>query len=167
MQATARVPDPSTFTSAPLRHRLRIDLTAPIAEVWALVGRHERLPEYSGGIAAVEVEDRPRARVCRFRSPDEKSPGPMLREHVRWEVENVGHATSAEPGNAFGLSNSLSLVTVEPSPTGTLFTWEERYDSADLPASRASFDEGLADIAKRLVARFGGRVLERYVDSGR
>lgn len=46
-------------------------------------------------------------------------------------------------------------------------TWEEYHDSADLPVARASFDDGIADIAARLVARFGGRVVERYVDGPR
>lgn len=90
--------------------------------------------------------------------------GPTLREQIRWEAKDVGYATTAEPGNAFGLIDNLSLVTVTPAPSGTLLTWEEYYDSADLPASRASFDDGLADIAARLIARFSGRVLERYVD---
>jgi hypothetical protein len=163
------LPSAASFTSAPLRHRLRVELSAAVADVWALVGQHARLPEYSAGIASVEVEasGASRARVCHFRSPDGSGPGPVLREQIRWEADNFGYATSAEPGNAFGLSNSLSLVTVRPASAGTLMTWEEYYDSADLPVARASFDDGIADIAARLVARFGGRVVERYVDGPR
>ena len=80
---------------------------------------------------------------------------------------NLGYATSAEPGNAYGLSNSLSLVSVRPAAGGTLMTWEEYYDSTDLPVARASFDDGIADIASRLVAKFEGRVVERYLDGPR
>jgi hypothetical protein len=167
MQANPTVPSAITFTTAPLRHRWQVELNASVPEVWALVGQHARLPEYSEGIASVEVESTPagaQTRVCHFRSPDGSGPGPTLREKVRWEGAGVGYATSAEPDNAFGLSNTLSLVTVQPSPAGTLFTWEEYYDSADLPASRASYEDGFADIAERLIARFGGRVVERYID---
>jgi hypothetical protein len=166
---TTLVPSVTTFTSAPLRHRLRAELQAPVSEVWALVGQHARLPEYSAGISAVELEESrgSRVRVCHFRAPDGSGNGPALRETIRWEAAGVGHATSAEPGNVFGLSNSLSLVTVEPAGAGTLLTWLEHYDNADLPGARASFDDGLADIATRLVARFGGRVVERYVDGPR
>lgn len=170
MHTDTRIPNPTTFTTAPLRHRLRVELDAPVPEVWDLVGRHVRLSEYSAGIASVELEQAAGAspvRVCHFRSPDGSGPGPTLREQIRWEAPDVGYATSAEPGNAFGLSNSLSLVTVAPSSGGTLFTWQEHYDSPDLPAARASFDDGIADIAARLVSRYGGRVVERWVDGPR
>jgi hypothetical protein len=166
------VPTPTSITSAPLRHRIRLQLNASVPEVWALVGRHERLPEYSAGIASVEVETaggKPRVRICQFRAPDGKGLGPQLRDVILWEGANLGYATTAEPGNPFALSNSLSLVTLKPAAGGTLLTWEEYYDydNPDLPAARASFDGGLADIAERLVARFGGAVLERYVDGPR
>jgi hypothetical protein len=76
----------------------------------------------------------------------------------------VGYSTSAEPANDFGLANDLSLVTVTATPSGTIFTWEQYYDHPDLPAMRAGFDEGIADIGRQLVARFGGCIIERYVD---
>jgi hypothetical protein len=168
MTTEPQIPSPATLTGAPLRHRLRVELTAPIPDVWALVGSHTRLPEYSAGIESVEVETQgaTRARVCRFRAPDGGT-GPTLRERIRWEAPNRGYATSADPDNAFGLANSLSLVTIEPAKDGTLLTWQEFYDNADLATARASFDDGLADIGARLVARFGGRVLERYIDGPR
>lgn len=170
MTTETAIPDVTSLTSAPRRHRFRIELDAPVPEVWALVGSHVRLPEYSAGIAAVEVErgtDGARVRVCRFRAPDGAAAGPTLRERVRWEAANVGYATIGEPGNPFGLEDSVELVTVAPAARGTMLTWDEHYNNADLPAARASFDDGLADIAQRLVARFGGRIVERFLDGPR
>lgn len=170
MTTETAIPDVKTLTSASLRHRLRIELNAPVSEVWALIGCHVRMPEYSAGIAAVEIErDKHGAcvRVCKFRSPDGVGDGPALRERVRWEATNVGYATIGEPGNPFGLGDSVELVTVAPASSGTLLTWDEYYNNTDLPAARASFDDGLADIAERLVARFGGRVVERFLDGPR
>lgn len=46
-------------------------------------------------------------------------------------------------------------------------TWDEHYEAADLPMMRAEYDDAFADIAERLIARFGGRVLERTVDGPR
>jgi hypothetical protein len=162
----ANTPDAIDLTTAPLRHRLRVALDAPVGEVWALVGDHARLPEYSAGIAHVEVPD-DRVRVCHFRPQPGAAEGVVLRERIRWQARNFGYAASAEPDNAFGLTNDLSIVTVVATGEGTMFTWVQHYDHGDLPAMRAGFDAGIADIGERLVARFGGRVVERYVDGPR
>lgn len=170
MTTETAIPDVKTLTSAPLRHRLRIELNAAVTEVWTLVGNHARMPEYSAGIASVEIErekDGTRVRVCKFRSPDGHGDGPTMRERVRWEATNMGYATMGDPGNPFGLQDNVELVTVAPASGGTMLTWDEYYNNADLPAARASFDDGLSDIAARLMARFGGRVVERFVDGPR
>jgi hypothetical protein len=41
---------------------------------------------------------------------------------------------------------------------------DQRNDSGTLPMMRANFDEGLVDIGQRLTGKFGGRIVERYVD---
>lgn len=156
--------DPGTFTSAPLRHRLRVELDAPVTDVWSLAGDHPRLPEYSAGIERVDVTTDRDARICRFRPLVEGTDGIVLRELIRWEEPLVGYATSADSPNDFGLRNDLSFVTVVESPIGTILTWEQYYDHDDLPSMRAGFDQGIADIGERLVARFGGRIVEKFVD---
>jgi hypothetical protein len=158
------VPEASAFTTAPLRHRLRLELQASLAEVWALVGTHERLPEYSAGIERVEVTPGREARVCYFRPMTEDADGIVLREVIYWEAAMRGYATGAAQPNDFGLSKDLSIVTVRDAPEGTVFTWEQYYDHMDLPAMRKGFDDGIIDIGERLITRFGGRLVERYVD---
>jgi uncharacterized protein YndB with AHSA1/START domain len=163
----AVIPAAGTLTASPLRHRIRLDLNAPPREVWALVGDHARLPEYSAGIARVETTEPDSAapgRLCYFHPMEGATEGLVVREVGRWYAPGIGYATSSEPGNPFGLKDDLSLITLEPTAAGTRFVWEQYYDADDLEAIRASFDEGLADIAERLVARFGGAVLERYSD---
>ena len=154
-------PDPKTLTSAPLRHRLCLELQATVPAVWAVVGSHERLPEYSEGIERVEVEHAG-MRVCHFRPRN--GVAIVLRELIRWEEANVGYSASAEEGNDFGLRDDLSLVTLSASEIGTILIWDQYYNHDDLPMMRAGFAEGLADIGRRLVTRFGGRVVEEHVD---
>ncbi len=90
----------------------------------------------------------------------------VLREQVRWYAPGLGYATSAEAGNAFGLENDLSLVTVEADGAESLFTWDQHYDIdiKMLDEMRTSFDEGLTDIGERLIRRFGGEIIERCAD---
>jgi hypothetical protein len=158
------VPHAAVFTTAPLRHRLRVELHAAVAEVWALVGTHERLPEYSAGIERVDVTPGREARICYFRPMAEDADGIVLREVIHWEAPLRGYATGAAQPNDFGLSNDLSIVTLREAPEGAVFTWEQYYDHPDLPAMRAGFDQGVVDIGQRLIAAFGGRIVEHYVD---
>jgi hypothetical protein len=160
----SEIPSPADFTSAPLRHRLKVELHGRLADVWALVGDHERLSEYSAGISQVELATDRNARTCFFLAPDGTSEGIVLREIIRWEAPMVGYATSALVPNDFGLTNDLALVTLAAVAGVTALTWEQYYDHPDLPMMRANFDEGLVDIGQRLTDRFGGRIVERYVD---
>jgi hypothetical protein len=93
--------------------------------------------------------------------------GIVDRNVVRWYEQNVGYASSAQGDNAFGVSEDLTLVTVERSGDGTVVTWEEYYEAADLAMMRAEYDDAFADIAERFIARFGGQIVERTVDGPR
>jgi hypothetical protein len=165
---TTNVPVVSTFTSSPLRNQIRVEFKAPLSEVWALLGNLARYPEYSSGLEKVEAKvDSSGActeYVCHFKPPEEGGERVLHREIIRWYEPNCGYASSAEEGNVFGLTNSITLMTVEPSKEGTIMTWSQYYDAQDLDMSKVVFDQALADIGENLVRRFGGRVLERYVE---
>lgn len=162
------VPSASSLTSAPLRNRIRVELKAPVSEVWALIGNLGRFPEYSSGLERVVAKKDSSGAlteyVCHFKPREEGGESISHRELIRWYEPNRGYASSGEEGNAFGLTNALNLVTVEPSKGGTILTWDEYYDAQDLDMSRAEFDQALADIGENLVRRFGGAVVTRYVD---
>lgn len=156
------------FTSSPLRNRLRVELAAPVSEVWALIGDLSRFPEYSSGLARVDaIRDSSGALieyVCHFKPREPGAPGIVERNPVRWYQPNRGYASSGEPGNVFGLEHDLNLVTVEPSKRGTILTWDEHYDGQDLGMLKTEFDTAFADSADHLIRRFGGSILERYVE---
>jgi len=157
-----------SFTQAPLRNRIRVELKAPVSEVWALIGNLSRFPEYSSGLERVEAKVASNGAlteyVCHFRPREEGGESISHRELIRWYEPNRGYASSGEQGNVFGLTNDLDLVTVEPSKEGTVLTWDEYYDAQDLDMMRAEYDQALADIGEHLVRRFGGAVVNRYVD---
>lgn len=166
MQTEAAVPSPTLFTSAPVRNRLRAELNAPVSEVWAIVGDFARLPEYSSGLERVEVRRNeggaPAEYTCYFKPTEGGGPGAVARDLVRWYEPNRGWASVEVEPNDFGIRNSLHVVTLSPSDRGTLVEWVARYDADDLEMNRTELDRALADIAARLIAQFGGRILERY-----
>src|SRR5262245_4051950 len=148
----------STLTSTPLRNRIRVELNAPISDVWALLGNLARYPEYSFGLEKVEANvDSSGActeYVCHSKPQADGGESVVHREIIRWYEPNRGYASSGEEGNAFGLTNDLTLVTVELSNEGTIMTWSQYYDAPDLDMSKAVFDQALADIGENLVRRF-------------
>ena len=168
MRPQPNVPVATTFTSAPLRNRLRLHLNQPVEAVWSLVGDLSRLPEYSAGLERVDSKTDSGGActeyTCHFKSRAAGEAGIVDRNVVRWYEPNVGYASSAQADNAFGVTNDLNLLTVEPSGEGMIVTWDEHYEAADVPMMRAEYDGAFADIADRLISRFGGHVIERTVD---
>ena len=165
------VPTADTFTSAPLRNRLRVQLNQPLEVVWSLVGDPSRLPAYSAGLDHVESSTDSNgactAYTCHFKPRATGEDGIVDRNVVRWYERNVGYASSAQADNAFGITDDLNLVSVEPSAGGTIVTWEEYYEAADLPMMRAEYDDAFADIADRLITPVRRSCLERTVDGSR
>ena len=45
----------SEFVTSPLRNRIRLELNAPMDQVWKLAGDPGRIPEYSVGLQKVEA----------------------------------------------------------------------------------------------------------------
>jgi hypothetical protein len=82
------MPDIRSWTSSPIRNRVRVELRAPVNETWKLVGDLARFPEYSSGLERVEAmknaEGVPTQYVCHFKPLQEGAAGIEHREFVRW-----------------------------------------------------------------------------------
>ena len=162
------VPSAGAFTSSPLRNRIRVELDAPVSEVWALVGDLSRFPEYSAGLERVDVELDEDGRcveyTCYFKPFEEGSEGAVSRDVMKWYEPNRGYL-SVEAEATWGGGHTVALTTLDPIPGGTRITFDTHFDADDLDAAKAHFDEALVDIAENLIARFGGRVTEHHVES--
>lgn len=164
---TSGVPSASEFTSSPLRNRLRVELDAPVSEVWELMGDLSRFPEYSEGLERVEVKQdddgRCTAYTCYFKPVEEGSPGAVSRDVMRWYEPHRGYLSVELEGNT-GTEKTVAFMTLDPTPGGTRLTYDMHFDAQDLDTTKAQLDEAYVDMADRLIGRFGGRVIERYVE---
>jgi hypothetical protein len=167
--AVSSAPSVSEFTSSPLRNRLRLELDAPVARVWELTGDLSRLPEYSAGLERVDAETDDAGKciayTCYFK-PVEVDGGSLRavsRDIMKWYDPERGYLSVEVEGDA-GTDGAVAFTTVDPTPRGTRVTYDMYYEAADLHTMRAQLDEVFADMADRLIAHFGGRVLERYVE---
>ncbi len=160
----------SRLTNSPLRNRIRLALSAPKQDVWSLVADLPRLTEYSAGLHRVDVTNRrdgsPAEFVCHFKPAAAGAASITHREAIRWFESGHGYAASPDINNAFGLREALNILTVDPHPDGTLLTWDEYFNAEDVEFTRTAYDQAFSDIAERLIARFGGRVVERYAGDG-
>ncbi|HYE87899.1 MAG TPA: hypothetical protein VEA16_16160 [Vicinamibacterales bacterium] len=133
-----------------------------------MIGDPVRLPEYSAGLERVEAKRDSTGActeyLCYFKPRAAGMESIVDRNVMRWYEANVGYASSADANNAFGVTNDLNLVLVQDSGALTMVTWEEYYDAQDVPMMRAEYDGAFADIAERLIKRFGGRVIARTTD---
>ena len=167
METTRQVPSASELTSSPLRNRVSFELDAPVPEVWALMGDLARLPEYSAGLERVEAVQDGDGRcveyTCYFKPLEEGAAGAVSRDVMKWYEPNRGYL-SVEVDGTWGGEGTVALMKLDPIPGGTRVTNDMHFAAEDLDAAKAGLDEALVDIAENLIARFGGRVTERYVE---
>ncbi len=165
---TSGAPDASEFTSSPLRNRLRLELEAPVSEAWELMGNLSRFPEYSVGLERVEVklddDGRCSEYTCFFKPVEDGSPGPVSRDVMKWYEPQRGYLSVEVDGDA-GTDGAVVFMTLDPIPAGTRVNYEMYFDAEDLDTTKAHLDEVFLDMADRLIGRFGGRVIERYVEN--
>jgi hypothetical protein len=162
------LPSASAFTSSPLRNRVRVELEAPVAEVWQLMGDLSRFREYSVGLervdAVLDADGRCVEYTCYFKPFEEGAEGAVSRDVMRWYEPNRGYL-SVEVGGTWGGEGTVALMILDPIPGGgTRVTNDVHFAAEDLPAAKSAIDEALVDIAENLIARFGGRLVERYVE---
>jgi Polyketide cyclase / dehydrase and lipid transport len=167
-QDSTGVPSASEFTSIPLRNRLRLQLDAPVSEVWELVGDLSRFPEYSAGLDRVDVELDDEGRcveyTCYFKPVEEGAEGAVSRDVMKWYEPNRGYL-SVEVDGSWGGGGTVALTTLDPVAVGTRVTCDMHFDAEDLEAMKTHMDVGVfGDMAANLIARFGGKVTERYVE---
>lgn len=157
---------PFDLIKAPLRNRLRLELKAPIGDVWALVGNLARMSDYSAGLERVDAITDARGHcteyTCHFKPMQEGEAGMVSRDLMQWYQPCRGWASSGATGDVFGLSDDLHLVTVEGSQDGTLLTWDAYYQAHDLAMMQGHMQEALSDIGENLRQRFGGRLIHCY-----
>ncbi len=165
------MPAASKFVSSPLRNRIKLELNAPLADVWSLVGDPGRMPEYSAGLDKVDTEkdaaENCTAYVCHFRPMEEGGQGILHRAEVVWFEPNTGWASLDEEPNAFGLQQSLTLITFVKQGNRTIVNWDMHFtseNSESIQMNVSALEQALNDIAQNLIKKFGGKIVENFAE---
>lgn len=165
-------PTAGQFVSSPLRTHVRLELNASAPDVWALVGHPERMPDYSAGLRKVDTRydssGNCTAYTCHFLPMEDGGQETVHNEIMKWYEPNRGLASLAEEPNVFGLQQSLGLITLESAGNKTILTWDMHFNAENeemLKMNISAFEQSLnGDIARQLIGKFGGKILENYVE---
>lgn len=157
----------SSLTSAPRRVTTKVRLTRPVAEVWAYLGNHQNLLEYSDGVLGkVTVDDSQAdspqgvgtARQCVTGDGKDR-----FVEKVVYYRAPYAFAYSAVE-NTWGLKDHLATVSLTPDGEGgTVVQWDQYFNHMmpEMTSKVATNIGGMLNgkILPFLAKKFGGEVL--------
>lgn len=165
------IPKADDFVNSPLRNRIELELNAPVNEVWSLVGKLERMPEYSSGLKKLEVNydenNNCTDYTCYFFPMVEGGEVTTHSESIKWYAPKIGYASTAHEPNLGGLKNTIGIITLKEKGENTILKWDVHFNAENnemLLMNIAGFNQALNDdISKNLIKIFGGKVLKSFV----
>ena len=173
MEKTAimQAPKASDFVKSPLRNRIRLELNARVSAVWAVIGKLERMPEYSSGLEKLDatygLDGKCTRYTCHFKPMEQGGEVATHDETIKWYEINVGYASLAHEPNPLGLHQSLSLITLKDKGDQTILQWDVYFNAENaefIEMNIIGFEQALnIDISQNLIEMFGGNVLESFV----
>lgn len=166
------LPAADKWVTSPLRNRIKLELNAPISEVWALVGDPAKMATYSSGLQKVDTKldgtGKCSEYTCYFKPIEEGGQEIIHTAKMLWHEPGKGWASLDEEPNVFGFQQSLTLITFEQKDNKTFLDWSMHFDCENqetLQMNISSLEQALNnDIAQRLLDKFGGKVIESMVN---
>ena len=166
------MPTADKWVKSPLRNSVKLELNAPLAEVWELVGNPSNMPTFSSGLNKVDTKSDGSGKyteyTCHFKPTEAGGQETVHTAKMLWHEPNKGWASLDEEPNAFGFQQSLTFITFEQKGNKTILEWTMHFDCENqemLQMNLSSLKQALnGEIAQRLIDKFGGRTLESYVD---
>jgi len=167
---TTILPTADKWVTSPVRHRLVVELEKPVAEVYALVGDPGNMPKYSAGLDSVTTKTengKCTQYTCYFKPEAEGEKGYVHTDNMVWQAVNQGWAAKTPEPNEMGFTESFSLTTFENNNGKTIVKWYMHYNHEKpemIEMNKAGLVQSFDDIGKQLVTKFGGKILENYVE---
>lgn len=157
----------ASLTSAPRRVSTQVRLERPVKEVWAYLGDHKNLLEYSDGVLGkVSVDGSLAEEVngvgTRRRCETSDGKGQFVESIVYFKAPYAFAYSATE--NNWGLNNHLATVSLRPDGKGgTIVQWDQYFNHVqpNMAPKVAANIEGMlkGKILAYLANKFGGRVL--------
>lgn len=170
-ETTVLLPAASIFVTSPVRNRLVLELNKPVSEVWAIIGDPAKMPTYSAGLAKVETmlatDGKCTEYTCYFKPMEEGGKETVHTAKMLWYESKKGWASLDNEPNEFGLEQSLTLITMEQQGDKTIVSWSMHFNCNTgkmITMNKTSLEQALFDIGNNLVGKFGGKIVENFVE---
>ena len=169
-ETNVALPTTDKWVKSPVRNRLVVELNKPISAVWTLVGDPANMPRYSAGLDSVTTKTengKCTQYTCYFKPMKEGEPGYVHTDNMLWQEENRGWASRTPEPNEMGYTDYMSLLTLEETDGKTKLTWSMtcNHEKAEMiEMNKQGLIQAFDDIGNQLVTRFGGKVIENYVE---
>jgi carbon monoxide dehydrogenase subunit G len=168
----AAIPAAEKWVKSQLRNRIKLELDAPINEVWALLGDPAKMPIYSSGLNKVDTKTDGSGKctqyTCYFKPMEQGGQETVHSAKMLWHEPKKGWASLDEEPNAFGLQQSLTLITLEQRDSKTILNWSMHFNCESqemLQLNISSLEQALnGEIVQQLIDKFGGKVIESFVE---
>jgi hypothetical protein len=126
------LPTADKWVTSPLRNRIKLELNAPISQVWALVGNPAKMATYSSGLQKVDTKldgtGKCTEYTCYFKPSEEDGQEIIHTAKMLWHEPDKGWASLDEEPNVFGFQQSLTLITFEQKDNKTFLDWSMHFD---------------------------------------
>ncbi|MDX1523713.1 MAG: SRPBCC family protein [Anaerolineae bacterium] len=158
----------TTLTLAPLRLVKSVWLRASQDKVFSVVADHQQLTELLPWVDSVTIDSSAAEveggigtkRTCNFGN------GLVLEEEiVGWNPPRMYAYQGVEATHPFGMKGHVAVVICEAQADHTMtLTWQHYFDHANPAAMQERMDDGMTCVMQRLIKRFGGKLLESYLN---
>lgn len=166
MSCNAKSLSANKWVTSPLRNSIRVELNAPVNDVWKVVGNPVHLFSSSCGVNSVETKTDDSDKCTEYTICYESENGGkdmVARSTMVWYEPNQGWASLDDEPHPMGFKQSLLLVTIEEKDEKTILSWNMHYDIENdemLQIFIVALDQTLKEeVAQLLIQKFGGRIL--------
>lgn len=169
-EKSVALPTTGKWVKSPVRNRLVVEFEKPISEVWELAGDPANMPKFSAGLDSVTtrtVNGKCTQYTCYFKPARKGEQGYVHTENMLWQEKNRGWASRTPEPNEMGYTDYLSLLTLEEMNGKTKLTWSMTCNHPRpemINMNKQGLKQAYDDIGKQLAEKFGGKVIENYVE---
>ena len=166
MSNNMEFPSADKWVTGSLRNSIKIELNAPVNEVWKVVSNPVDIFSKCSGVNNVVSKTDDLGRCTEYTIDYESENGGedmIAHSTMVWYEPNQGWASLDDDLHPMGFEQSLLLITIEQEEEKSVLSWNMYYDIKNNEMLQM-FIEGLdqslkEEVAQLFIQKFGGRII--------